>query len=423
MSNKNNILKQSNEVALEGNLINKEIKKQLDTTIVSETRIKNKTKILFVTRPIAPPWDEASKNMAYQLAVNVAKINPLLEIHLMTKGNLKNTIPDLPENIVQHQIYTQGENDFSFSQKIRSLFFQWRMKNQFDIVHYFFTPSKLNGLIIKKFLYPKKSKTIQTIATLREDLMDDEEMKKSIFGDILVAYSKHTKKKLKRLGFTHTHHIYPGIDLDDYRPREKNVELLKDCNLTSADFIISFAGEYVRLGGIEEVLKSFIAVSKKIPSAKLFLTLRVKNEKDAEKKKEVIVRFEKLGMLDRIVFGDEVDFKKYKMSDVYNLHDLEIYPIYNMNGKFDVPLVIPEAMACKKAVILSDLPLLREFANHNNAVIIKSKNTEELTEAILDLYNNSEKQAEIATNGMRFVRRKFNIEFIAEEYNDLYNSL
>ena len=420
MSNKKTFINKSGEATMADDFIRASAKKN---SLISEPVSGKKTKILFVTRPIAPPWDEASKNMAYQLAINVAKINPNLEIHLMTKGDLKDAISDLPKNIIQHPIYTSAENDFTFSQKIRAILFQWKMKNQFDIVHYFFTPSKLNGFIIKNFLYPKKSKTIQTIATLRGDLMSDEEIKKSIFGDILVAYSKHTKKKLKRLGFSHTHHIYPGIDIEDFTPQEKNSELLKECNLTANDFILSFTGEYVRLGGIEESIDSFIEVSKQIPAAKLFLTLRVKNEKDAEKKKKIIVKFKKLGLLNKIVFGDKVDFSRYKMSDVYNLHDINIYPIHNMNGKFDIPLVVPEAMACKKPVILSDLPLLKEFANHNNAIIIEKENTKELTEAILDLYNNPEKREEIANNGMRFVRRKFNIEFIAEEYNNLYESL
>ena len=38
--------------------------------------MKNNTtkKILFVSRPIAPPWDEASKNFAYNLAKEITKI-------------------------------------------------------------------------------------------------------------------------------------------------------------------------------------------------------------------------------------------------------------------------------------------------------------------------------------------------------------
>jgi len=128
-------------------------------------------KILLVTRPIAPPWDEGSKNFAYYLAKNLAGF----EINLMTKGIL----PELSDNVHQHSVYSTSEiRDFNFSQKIRALFFQFKTKGQFDINHYFFTPTKLNSCLIENLLKSKKTKSIQTVATLREDLFSDEEIKK-----------------------------------------------------------------------------------------------------------------------------------------------------------------------------------------------------------------------------------------------------
>ena len=77
-------------------------------------KIKNsKLKILLITRPIAPPWDEASKNFAYALAKEISKQSSNLEIHILTKGNFS----DLPSNIIQHPIYTSSEKDFKLSQK------------------------------------------------------------------------------------------------------------------------------------------------------------------------------------------------------------------------------------------------------------------------------------------------------------------
>ena len=272
-------------------------------------------------------------------------------------------------------------------------------------------------------MYPHKSKTIQTIATLREDLMNEKEVKNNLFGDILVTYSTHTKSRLKKLGFSNTQHIYPGIDLENYTPQEKNEEFMKECNILPTDFVISFAGEYVRLGGIDEVITSFIKIHNEIPNVKLWLSLRVKNTKDNIKKKEVVNQFKRLGLLEKVIFGDEVNYTNRSMSDVYNLHDIIIYPIHNMKGKFDVPLVIPEAMACQKPVILSDIPLLREFVNNNNAIIIKIGDIDQLTEAILDLYNNPKKREQIATNGMRYARKSFDIGYIAKQYNQLYEEI
>ncbi len=413
MSNK------TNQIKSQENILN--ISKENLLEIAGETD-KDQTverRILYVTRPIAPPWDEASKNFAYHLAKNVAKINPRLEIHLLTKGLL----PDLPRNIIQHSIYTSSEKDFSFSQKIRSLWWQWRLKNKFDLVHYFFTPSKLNTLILKAFLYPKRSHTIQTIASLREDINNDLEIKENVFADIPITYSRYSRDKLKQLGFQNAQHIYPGIDLSLYSPRDKNEELLTEFNFSQKDFVISFTGEYTRLGGMDNVVEAMRELTKKIPEIKLLLIVRIKNQRDEANKKLVIKKLKKYNILNRVAFADNLDFTKWTVSDLYNLSDIILFTVHNMNGKFDVPLVIPEAMACKKPVILSDLPILREFTDNDHAILVKRNDSSEIVRSVFELYTDSRKRDFLAERGLKYVRKNFDIEYIAERYNQIYQEI
>ncbi|MGW8185515.1 MAG: glycosyltransferase family 4 protein [Candidatus Moraniibacteriota bacterium] len=376
---------------------------------------KTLKKILFISRPITPPWDEASKNFAYNLAKEISINSNKTEIHLMTT----HTPLGLPQNIVQDEIYKYSEKDFRFSDKLRSLFFQFLNKNSFTIKHYFFTPTKNNSWIIKNIL-KGKSKTIQTIATLREDLFDENEIKAMMFGDAIVTYSDYAKNKLESLGFTHVSRIYPGIDLSDYQPREKNEEELKKANFTRDEFIINFTGEYIRLGAMDTVIESFIQVAKEIPSAKLSLAVRVKNQKDAQKKEEVIKKLKEAEILEKVSFHDS---GIYKMSDIYNLCDISIFPVGNMRGKFDIPLAVIEAMACAKPIIISDIPILKEFANENNSVTIKKDSPLELTQAIINLYNDKEKRLSLGRNALEYAHKNFNIHKAAQEYQELYAKL
>lgn len=375
----------------------------------------NSKKILLVTRPISPPWDEASKNFAYFLAKNLRGF----EINIMTKSGEK--LSELPENVFSHHVYTTSEiADFNFSQKIRSLLFQFFWKGKFDIDHYFFTPTKLNSFIIKNFLSSKKTKTVQTIATLREDLWSDEDIKNLLFADLIITYSDYAKNKLKKLGFLNVERIYPGIDLDEYRFQEKNTLPLEKYNFQKEDFIINFTGEYTRLGAIDNVIDSFIEICKKIPNAKLSLAVRIKNEQDAKKKKEVVTKLTQENILDRVSFHDN---GKYKMSEIYNLSDISLFPVKNMSGKFDIPLAVVEAMACEKPVILSSLPILRELGNDQNSVIIENENVEKITEAVLDLYNNPEKRIAIGKAARKFTEENFNISKVAKKYEEIYKKL
>lgn len=370
-------------------------------------------KILLITRPIAPPWDEGSKNFAYYLAKNIADF----EISLMTKGIL----PNLPSNIVQHDIYSTSKvSEFNFSQKIRALLFQFKNKETFDINHYFFTPTKLNSFIIKSFLKSKKTKTIQTIASLREDIWSDNDIKKLMFADLVITYSDYTKNKLNSLGFKNIKRVYPGIDLEKYKKQEKNSELMQEKNILSDDFVINFTGEYTRLGAIDLVIDSFIEISKIIPESKLALAVRIKNEKDATKKEEVVKKLKQNNLLEKVSFFDD---GSYQMPEVYNLCDISLFPVQNMHGKFDIPLAVVEAMACEKPVILTDLEILKELGNNANSVIIEKDNLKQLTDAILDLHGNPEKRNLLGKNARKFCEENFDIKKIARIYEKIYEIL
>ncbi len=366
-------------------------------------------KILFVSRPLSPPWDEASKNLAYFLAKNISDF----QIGIM----VKKILPEVGKNIVQNQVYTTSEiSEFNWTEKLRSLFFQWKARGKFDVNHYFFTPTKLNTFLIKNFLKIKKTKSIQTVATLREDLWSDEDLKKLLFAEKIITYSDYSKNKLEKLGFSGVERIYPGIDLEIYQKRPKDSKLLSQLGIGADDFVITYPGEYTRLGATDLIVEAFQGLEQKIKNAKLILACRVKNEKDQKKKEEIAKKIKAWKISDRVIFLDTFS----EMSKIYNLSELVIFPVSNMRGKFDVPLVIPEAQASRKPVIVSDLPILKEFANPTNSVIIKKDNPKELEQAIFDLYEHPEKRESIGQAGRIFAENNFDIKKVAQEYEKIY---
>jgi glycosyltransferase involved in cell wall biosynthesis len=292
-------------------------------------------------------------------------------------------------------------------------------KDNFDIIHYLFTPTKLNSFLIKTFA-KNKTKTIQTVATLREDLYSNDDLKKILFADSIITYSDYSKNKLERLGISNIRRIYPGIDVELFSPAPKNPELMKKFGFEKDDFVINFAGEYTRLGAIDDVIDSFIKISEKIPSAKLSLAVRIKNKKDAEKKQEIIEKLKEAGVLKKAAFQDD---GSYRMQDIFNLCDVSIFPVRDMKGKFDVPLAVIEAMACGKPVIISGLPILQEFANGQNSVKIEAGDMENIFRAVFDVKANPEHYALTGKNARKFVEDNFDIKKVAEKYLEVYENL
>jgi glycosyltransferase involved in cell wall biosynthesis len=94
-----------------------------------------------------------------------------------------------------------------------------------------------------------------------------------------------------------------------------------------------------------------------------------------------------------------------------------------MKGKFDMPLAVIEAMACEKPVIISDIPILREFSSSDNSVIIEAGNVKQLFEKILDVFQNKQKYVEIGKNARKFAVENFDIKKVAEKYREIYQNL
>lgn len=189
--------------------------------------------ILLATRPIVPPWDEASKNFAYFLGKNITGF----EVTLMGTPTL---LPALPANAHVAPVFTRSH--FALPEKLRFFWYLFTHRKTFDITHYLFTPTKQNSSLIRNFLLPTQGKTIQTVATLREDLYSPEELRSMLFADRIVTYTDRSKQKLERLGFTNAERIYPGIDLSLYSPQPKDQKTLEALNLTHEHTIVIYPG-------------------------------------------------------------------------------------------------------------------------------------------------------------------------------------
>lgn len=368
--------------------------------------------ILLATRPITPPWDEASKNFAYFLGKSITG-------HQLTLLGTETPLPELPANSSVIPVFKKSH--LTATEKMRLFWFLFCKRNSFDITHYLFTPTKQNSFFIKNFLYPTRGKTVQTIATLRSDLYSPEELKSILYADKLVVYTDQTKKKLTDLGFTNVTRIYPGIDLTLYRPQPKNDSFLASLGLTKEHVLALYPGEYVRLGATDTLTQFCIEYFTKNPDSPLrfVFACRVKNDADALKKAAVQKKLSDAGVEKYVVYTDTVP----DMPSLYNVADIILFPVENLAGKFDVPLVIIEAYACGKPVILSDLPAFDEFSDPSICVTIACGDRAALETQINSLLNNPELRQSFGASARTFVERHFDLTTTAKKYSELYSSL
>lgn len=371
-------------------------------------------KVLLATRPLVPPWDEASKNFAYFLGREVRD-------HKLTLLTTREKLAGLPATVTEEPIFNSSH--LTLGAKVALFRYLRSVRSNFDITHYLFTPTKQNSTLIKLLARPSRGKTLQTIATLREDLYTPEELRSLLFADHLTVYTDLTKEKLENLGFDNVTRIYPGIDLDLYRPGAKDPAVLTSYQLQATDFLVIYPGEYTRLGATDMLFAAFSDYFQKNPNSniKFLFACRIKNDVDRTKREELQAKAKELDLERHILF--QAEHAITNMAALYNTADVVLFPVENLRGKFDVPLIIIEAYACGKPVILSDLPQFAEFTNRDICVTIPKDSGTKLIESVAHLSQNKAECERLGANARLFVQEHFDLKNTAQQYEELYASL
>lgn len=386
---------------------------------------ENKKKhILMYTRPIAPPWDEASKGLAYDIAVNS---DGTFNFHLLTTKEyalaVKKTYLAEKNALTAEPLFSSA----CFDAKAKRILLTRLLRKEIgtDLVHFLFTPRPLTSFVFRARLAFSKTKTIQTLATIDKKIIKDVKLlKKVLFADRIIAQSYVTESKLKNAGIDNVQVIYPGINLERYFPQPKNEELLEELGIKKDEIVVLFAGEYTRLKAIDDIILAFEQIfkdpSKDAAKIKLILACRIKSQDDVRKQEKIEAAAKKGGYLKRIVFLATVE----NMPRLFNISDINIFPVQEMAGKFDIPLAIVEAMACQKATIVSDIDVLTEFVDNGKTGIVISKGAPtQLRDSVLKLAKNKEERERLAKNAKAYVHANFDIRTVVKKYKTVYTEL
>jgi len=100
--------------------------------------------------------------------------------------------------------------------------------------------------------------------------------------------------------------------------------------------------------------------------------------------------------------------------------DVVVAPFRSTEGISDIPIIVLEAMALGKPVVVTDLAGVREaIRDGENGFIIEIDNPNELANTVIDLLNNQSMREEIGNNAILCAKR-FSYSEISKKLSDLY---
>ncbi len=301
----------------------------------------NKPRVLFASRAIESPPYEGGFVLLKNLAEQTAKSRDIEPYFFASSAGKTNGITHVP---VFKATGWGGKRGREFLLGLS------RHSRKFDIVHTAHIPTKQNVRLIKlatKHAHLRGTRFIQTITGLPKTAISQKELKKLLWGDVIICQSKRTFERVRTLHeqveFIPTWPPNTRIAFDAKRRENTRANLFP-----GFEKVVIFPGELDRLGvnrSFENCLGTFF---EKSPDSLVVLACRFDNQgTGAYLEKQFPGQVRSVGETSDIVALIEAA-------------DLTIYPSKKMDSKFQPPLVLHESLQLGTPILVSHLIDLEE---------------------------------------------------------------
>lgn len=208
--------------------------------------------------------------------------------------------------------------------------------------------------------------------------------------------------------------ISRGVNIDEFKPFQKNEELFKVLGFSENDRILITVANIVPVKGIEILLNAFKKVSVNYPECKLIILGDYKSEYAQKLKQDT----ENSPVKEKVIFPGKV----LNVKDYLNLAELFILPTLKKGE--GSPVSVLEAMSLKKYVLGSDVPGIRDQLSNYKDLLFKAENSEDLADKISLFLRLSKNEIEKTGIELREeVLNRFTIDIEVKKHEEVYKNL
>lgn len=173
--------------------------------------------------------------------------------------------------------------------------------------------------------------------------------------------------------------------------------------------ILLFVGRLDKQKGLEYLIQAMPAILTKYPASQLHIIGYGPHENYM---RQLVSR---MGLNEKVVFIGSLPNKELPI--YYSQAEIFILPSMSEG----LPVSILEAMACQCPVIATSVGGVSSLIqNENNGLLINPRSSEEICQAVFNLYANQKLKEKIIKNAYNLVRHKYNWSILAGQLADIY---
>jgi glycosyltransferase involved in cell wall biosynthesis len=209
--------------------------------------------------------------------------------------------------------------------------------------------------------------------------------------------------------------IPPGVDIDRFKPGNKNILLMDKYSIRADDKIVLFVGGLDRahsFKGVDFLIEAWRDLD--LARAKLLIVGQ------GDLRETYILLAAGMGLKDSVLFADPVEDDQ--LPDYYGLADLFVLPSVNSSEAFGIVLI--EAMACGVPTIASDLPGLRSVIREGKTgFLFKAMDSQGLLNAMRRILTDSDLRAQMSMEARRTAVNEYSQAGIWKRLERIYQDL
>ena len=220
----------------------------------------------------------------------------------------------------------------------------------------------------------------------------------STSNDMAKETSKYTDKKIYITPF--------GVDMDFFKPKEN----LKSNNSFTIGTIKTLEKKY----GIDYLIKGFKIVKDENPN--MDLNLKIGGSGSQLDNLKSLVK--ELDLQDSVEFLGRIPLNE--VSNIFNTFDIAVFP--SLRESFGVAAI--EAQSCGIPVIVSNVGGHPEvIVDGKTGIIIESKNSRQISDAILKLLNDKNLRESMSIQGRNFIKENYEINLNFYDIENIYKEI
>ncbi|HLD34195.1 MAG TPA: glycosyltransferase family 4 protein [Candidatus Nanoarchaeia archaeon] len=278
-----------------------------------------------------------------------------------------------------------------------------KIKERIDIIHAFAAAPLLamNAIAVKrlqpsaKTVFSLKSYSRHPLGSLWFSPILNTINAVTVPTNVYAEKIKHHGLKNKKI-----HIIRSSIDTEYFVPKKE----VKKKNHK----IVLYYGSLFSSKGVDYLIAASEQIRQAHPEALIVIAPREGSNKELEQK----VKDKK-----NIKIVPEIN-----VLDYVNLADIVVLPYTDLTATEGNPSCMLEAVACKTAVITTDLPELQEIFTYDEVMKVRPRNSAALAEAINSLLSDGKKRKQMTENAYRKIK-EFDIRKITKEFEGLYENI